>query len=83
MQLYSTVTQKGQVLIPKKIRDIAGISLRGRVQFSVHGRQVHVQPVTSIDTMLGYIKAKRHFTERDYGEVIERESSVRFKQKTR
>lgn len=83
MQLYSTVTQKGQVFIPKKIRDIAGISLRGRVQLSVHGRQVFVRPVTSVDTMLGFIKTKGHFTERDYAKVIERESIIRIKQKTR
>ena len=81
MQLYSTVTQKGQVLIPKEIRDATGISLRGRVQFSVRGRQVLVQPVTPVDTMLGFIKAKLHFTQRDYTKVIEQESIRRFKQK--
>lgn len=81
MQVYSTVTQKGQVLIPKQIRDATGISLRGRVQFSVQGRQVLVQPVTPVDTMLGFIKAKRHFTQRDYDKAIEQESTVHIKQK--
>jgi AbrB family looped-hinge helix DNA binding protein len=81
MQLYSTVTQKGQVLIPKEIRDATGITPRGRVQLFLRGRRVMLVPVARVERMLGFIPTKRHFTERDFAKAVERESLARLKKK--
>lgn len=48
MQVYSTVTQKGQVTIPKKIRDLVGISIYQKVSLAVDGDSVVLSPQKTI-----------------------------------
>lgn len=83
MQMYSTVTQKGQVLIPKSVRDAVGIAPRERVQFAVYGKKITIEPVSSVKTMLGFLKVKKHFTEQDYARVVETAAIERLKKKFR
>jgi len=48
MQTYSTVTQKGQVTIPKAIRDSVGIMLYGKVDVFMEGDRVVLMPQKTI-----------------------------------
>ncbi|OGM27694.1 hypothetical protein A3D00_00360 [Candidatus Woesebacteria bacterium RIFCSPHIGHO2_02_FULL_38_9] len=41
---YSTVTQKGQVTIPKKIREKVGIDLRKKVKIEAKKGYIKIEP---------------------------------------
>ena len=83
MQTFSTVTQKGQVFIPKLVREAVGIEPREQVQLAVYGKKIIIEPVSSVKTMLGFIKVKKHFTEQDYARVVKKAAIERLKKKLR
>ena len=56
--MQSTVTAKGQVTIPKPIRDAIGISSNDRVTFIQKGERIYLQPVKSLQSFRGAIKKK-------------------------
>lgn len=43
----ATVTSKGQVILPKSIRQALGIDAGGKVSFELHGETVIVTPATN------------------------------------
>lgn len=47
----ATVTSKGQVTIPKEVRDALGIKERDRVAFIVEGGRAVLVPVKTTDLM--------------------------------
>jgi len=56
--MLSTVTTKGQVTIPKTIRDALGIAANDRVAFLREGDRVIIQPLRTLKSLRGAIKAK-------------------------
>ena len=56
--MFSTVTSKGQVTIPKPIRDALGISPNDRVTFIQEGKRVLLQPVGTLKSFRGAVKTK-------------------------
>ena len=58
----STVTSKGQVAIPKDIRDHFGLKAFDTVHFQVINGEIVMQPVTKIADMLGVIRSDRLVT---------------------
>lgn len=55
--MLSTVTAKGQVTIPKEIRDILHLLPNGKVDFILEGeRAIHV-PVRTLKTLRGAVPA--------------------------
>jgi antitoxin PrlF len=55
--MMTTVTSKGQVTIPKAIRDFLHIGPNDRVEFVVEGSQVVVRPVKTLKDLRGSVKA--------------------------
>ena len=66
----STITQKGQVVIPKEIRDIFGLKPYQRVKFVIENQQIVVKPLVSIDEAFGMFAYKKKITEKTDKEVI-------------
>jgi len=69
MQVITSVTQKGQVTIPKSIRDIVGITLNGRVRVTADEDRVILVPQKSFLDMIPLINApagKDALKARDY-----------------
>jgi antitoxin PrlF len=62
--MTTTVTQKGQVTIPKEIRDFLGIRPGQKVSFQINGDHAVVkkgeQPAVSIEKWVGFGKGKLH-----------------------
>lgn len=58
MTYTSTVTQKGQVQIPKKIRDALKIEPYGKVELELVDKQVIVKPTKDILEMGGFLNTK-------------------------
>ena len=56
--MLSTVTTKGQVTIPKPIRDAMGIGPNDRVAFIREGERVLLQPLRTLKAFRGAVKAK-------------------------
>lgn len=56
--MLSTVTTKGQVTIPKPIRDALGIRPNDRIAFIREGERVLLQPIRTLKTFRGAVKAK-------------------------
>jgi AbrB family looped-hinge helix DNA binding protein len=56
--MLSTVTTKGQVTIPKPIRDALGIGPNDRVAFIREGERVLLQPLRTLKTFRGAVKVK-------------------------
>lgn len=52
------ITQKGQVTIPKEIRDYLGLKARNRIEFKINRGQVFIHPADSLDKNFGIIKPK-------------------------
>jgi AbrB family looped-hinge helix DNA binding protein len=42
---YSTLTRKGQVTIPKPLRDQLGLHLGDRISFHLRGKEIVLKPV--------------------------------------
>jgi len=59
MQGISTITQKGQVAIPKAIRDHFNLNPFDKLRFTIEKDKIIAEPVPSIQAMLGIVKAKR------------------------
>jgi len=55
--MLSTVTTKGQVTIPKAIRDIMNIQANDRVSFTREGDRIVLQPVKTLKSFRGAVKA--------------------------
>jgi len=54
----STVTAKGQVTIPKPIRDALGIGPKDHVAFIREGEKVFLQPRQTLKALRGVVKSK-------------------------
>jgi len=55
--MLSTVTTKGQVTIPKAIRDIMNIQTNDRVSFTREDDRIILQPVKTLKSFRGAVKA--------------------------
>jgi len=60
MSYISTITQKGQVTIPKPVRDFLGVSPRDRVVFAKKGKRVILKPAPDFMALRGSIKGKKY-----------------------
>lgn len=52
------ITQKGQVTIPKHIRDYLGVKTRNYIKFRIEKGKVVINPAASLEENFGKIKAK-------------------------
>lgn len=58
MATKTSITQKGQVTIPKKIREYLGLKIKNHVEFEIEKGQVIIKPATSLEANFGKIKPK-------------------------
>jgi looped-hinge helix DNA binding domain, AbrB family len=56
--MLSTVTSKGQVTIPKQIRDALKINSSDKVDFSCEGQKIILVPVKILKDFRGVVKTK-------------------------
>lgn len=70
MNGLSTITQKGQVVIPQAIRNLLQLKPATRVYFEVKNDAVIMRPALTIDQAFGMIKTKKKFSQKDYDEAI-------------
>lgn len=70
MQGTSTITQKGQVSIPKSIRDHFNLKTSDKLHFSVEKNKIVAEPVISVKEMRGFIKTKKVLSKKEMKKTI-------------
>ncbi|OGH06396.1 MAG: hypothetical protein A2171_02275 [Candidatus Levybacteria bacterium RBG_13_35_9] len=70
MNGFSTITQKGQVAIPKAIRDYFDLKPYDKVHFTVQNGKIVAQPVLNIKDMLGIISTNKTISKNKQKEII-------------
>ena len=59
MKTISTLTQKGQVVIPKYIRRYFNLKPNDKIKFMVRDAMIVAQPIASIDQAYGMFQGRR------------------------
>lgn len=70
MQMTSTVTSKGQVVIPASIRNKLNIKPFDRVIFAVFGSKLIAEKASTTEEMYGFVKSKKRLTDKQLEKVI-------------
>ncbi|MDP2670872.1 MAG: AbrB/MazE/SpoVT family DNA-binding domain-containing protein [bacterium] len=58
MSKVSSLTSKGQIVIPKPIRDQFGLRTRDRLQFSVDNGRIVAEPIGTVEHFMGKFPGK-------------------------
>ena len=63
----TTLSSKGQVTIPREIRDFLNILPGDGVRFEIHGEDVVVKPLRrqSLESLLGSLKSSQPYVDRE------------------
>lgn len=70
MEGFSTLTQKGQVAIPKYIRERLKLKPSDRMRFTLQGGKIIAEPAFGVKEMLGIIPTKKIFSKKEYKTTI-------------
>ena len=70
MEGTSSITQKGQVSIPKAIRDHFGLKTFDKLHFSIKDNKIVAEPAFSTDSMFGIIKTQKILTKKQAKKII-------------
>ena len=74
----ATLTSKGQITIPKKVREHLGIEPGNRVSFNIGSEDVTVEPETvDVRSLRGMLKARRRVSLQAMESAIRRGASGR------
>ena len=81
MNDITTMTQKGQVAIPKSIRDYFHLQPHDKVHFEVQGEKIVATPAPTIDDMFGSFKTSKIITKKEMKKAIREAVLEKFKRK--
>lgn len=59
MSQSSTITTKGQITIPKKLRKDLGLKPKEKVFFQRQGRRIIIEPLPDFLTLGGFFRSKK------------------------
>jgi len=81
MNGLSTITQKGQVVIPITLRKALKLSPPRRISFELKGNVIIMKPALSIDEAFGMFKTTKRASQADYDQAIEEAVVKKFQKK--
>lgn len=81
MNGISTLTQKGQVAIPKSIRDYFHLQPHDKVHFEVKSNSIVARRLYSIEEMRGIVKTNKILSKKEMKKVIREAVLEKFKRK--
>lgn len=79
MQLVTTVSQKGQIVIPKRIRDKLNLKASDTLTVGLKGRAIVVRPLPKQEEIFGMFKAKKPITKKDIKGVYKAKISNKYR----
>ena len=83
MNGITTITQKGQVAIPKPIRDYFKLKPFDKVQFDVQDEKIVATPMPTIDEMFGIFKTSKRITKKEMKKAIREAVVAKFIRKNK
>lgn len=81
MDGISTITQRGQVVIPQSIRKFFGLQPSDRLFFEVEEDKIIAKPLLSIEDAIGMIKTRKRVSKKEYKRTITRQVIRKIKRK--
>lgn len=81
MNGFSTITQKGQVAIPKSIRDYFNIKPSDKIYFEVKNDNIIARRLSSVDEMRGFVKTNKILSKIEYKKKIKKAVLQKFRKK--
>ena len=81
MNGVSTLTQKGQVAIPKSIRDYFHLKPHDKVHFEIKNNNIVARRLSSIEEMRGFVKTNKVLSKKDMKKIIQNAVLEKFKRK--
>jgi AbrB family looped-hinge helix DNA binding protein len=79
MNGISTITQKGQVVIPLSIRRFLGLEASDRLYFEVEKGVIVAKPIDSIEEAMGMIEAKKKVSKNELKKTVTETVLEKFK----
>jgi len=70
MPYVSTLTTKGQIVIPYPIREVLGLRLADKFFFEIERDRIIIQPIPSIDDAMGMIKTGKYISKKEFKQSI-------------
>lgn len=80
MKESTTITTKGQVTIPKGIREELKLKPGDKVIFEKEGDRVILKPAKTLLDFRGYVKAQRHIPMKEAREIVKRKRGQKVKE---
>jgi len=81
MDGFSTLTQKGQVAIPKAIRDYFNLKASDKLYFSIDDNKIVAEPVQGIEEMRGIVKSHKFLAKKEYKKIVKDAILEKFERK--
>ena len=75
----TTITRKGQVTIPKEIREDLGLKSGDKIAFRKEGNELRAVPAPDFFSFRGTLKGKKLPTEKEINEIVKKEAVERYK----
>jgi len=79
MQHITTISHKGQIVVPKGIRDQLKIKPSDPLRVTLVNDNIIVKPFSSVNEFLGMFKVKKPITKKDIKTAISSKLSSKFK----
>lgn len=81
MNGITTMTQKGQVAIPKSIRDYFGLKPSDKMYFEVKNNSITARRLSSIEEMRGIVKTNKVLSKKEMKKIIREAVLEKFRRK--
>ncbi len=80
MQYTTTISQKGQIVVPKAIRDRLQLHSSDRLNITLENNAVVARPVTSTDEVFGMFAAKKPISKKEIKDTYKKYIEKKFRQ---
>ena len=79
MQYITTISQKGQIVVPKDIRDKLNLKPSDSLKVTLGGKNIIVEPLSPINEFVGMFRVKKPITKKDIKDVFKKHTLIKFK----
>ncbi len=80
MKASTSITVKGQVTIPKEIREALGLKPGDKVVFEKEGNTIVLKSAKTLLDFRGYVKAKRYISTEEARKIIKQKRGEKIKE---
>ena len=79
MPYVTTISQKGQIVVPKEIRDKLKIKPADRLKVTIKEKNILIERLSPLDDVVGMFKVDKPITKKDIKTAYATHASEKFK----